>query len=284
MGVMTTVPFKKSGAYDTTFTITAPTNVTFPTSGTLATTGGSITTASNLAGGSGGTIPYQSAAGTTAMLANGTANQVLMANGTTVAPSWTSTITNITLVNPALGTPASGTMTNVSGTAASLTAGLAQGLTGTPNITVGTIGSGAITSTGILSTSDTTDATSTTAASLKTAGGLAVLLKSYFGGSSYWGTGRVSVGAATTGITTATTIHTQSNTSNAIVLIVQGNDGPNYFLDLISYTGGGPAPIVLASSNIYGSPTVRTYSGVGLAIKLAMASGTYSTTVMPFEL
>lgn len=46
------------------------------------------TTATNLAGGSGGTIPYQSSAGTTAMLANGSAGQVLQSNGTTLAPTW----------------------------------------------------------------------------------------------------------------------------------------------------------------------------------------------------
>jgi len=44
--------------------------------------------ATHLAGGSGGTIPYQSAAATTAMLSNGTDGQYLMSNGTTVAPSW----------------------------------------------------------------------------------------------------------------------------------------------------------------------------------------------------
>lgn len=43
----------------------------------------------NLPGGLGGSIPYQSAANTTAMLANGTAGQVLTSNGTTLAPSWT---------------------------------------------------------------------------------------------------------------------------------------------------------------------------------------------------
>ncbi|MDP2413450.1 hypothetical protein, partial [Daejeonella sp.] len=45
-------------------------------------------TATNLEGGLGGQLPYQSAAGTTAMLANGTAGQVLQSNGTTLAPSW----------------------------------------------------------------------------------------------------------------------------------------------------------------------------------------------------
>lgn len=57
------------------------------------------TTATNLAGGSGGTIPYQSAAGTTAMLANGTVGQVLTSAGTTLAPTWT--------------TPTTGTVTSV---------------------------------------------------------------------------------------------------------------------------------------------------------------------------
>src|ERR1035437_3489215 len=52
----------------------------------------SAVTATNLAGGSGGTVPYQSSAGTTALLANGTVGQVFTAGGTTVAPAWSSTI------------------------------------------------------------------------------------------------------------------------------------------------------------------------------------------------
>ena len=53
------------------------------TTGSAAT----ATTATNLAGGSNGTIPYQSASGTTQMLAVGTAGQVLQTNGAG-APSW----------------------------------------------------------------------------------------------------------------------------------------------------------------------------------------------------
>lgn len=45
------------------------------------------TTATNLAGGSAGTVPYQSAAGTTVQLAAGTAGQMLLSNGA-AAPSW----------------------------------------------------------------------------------------------------------------------------------------------------------------------------------------------------
>ena len=42
----------------------------------------------NLTGGSGGSIPYQSSTGTTSMLANGTAGQVLSSQGTTLTPIW----------------------------------------------------------------------------------------------------------------------------------------------------------------------------------------------------
>jgi hypothetical protein len=50
-------------------------------------------TANNLAAGSAGTIPYQTGAGATAMLATGTAGQVLTSNGTN-APTW-STISTL---------------------------------------------------------------------------------------------------------------------------------------------------------------------------------------------
>jgi len=49
---------------------------------------GNATSATNLAGGAGGQIPYQSTASTTALLANGTAGQVLTSQGTTLAPTW----------------------------------------------------------------------------------------------------------------------------------------------------------------------------------------------------
>jgi hypothetical protein len=56
-------------------------------SATTATSATSATTATNLAGGSNGTIPYQSASGTTQMLAAGTSGYVLQSNGA-AAPSW----------------------------------------------------------------------------------------------------------------------------------------------------------------------------------------------------
>ena len=65
------------------------TNCTFPTLN-QSTTGNATTatTATNVAGGAGGSIPYQSAANTTALLANGSDGQVLTSAGGTSAPAW----------------------------------------------------------------------------------------------------------------------------------------------------------------------------------------------------
>jgi hypothetical protein len=64
---------------------------------------GTATTATNIAGGSNGTIPYQSASGTTQMLAVGSSGQVLQTNGAG-APSWTTpsagAITLLSTQNP----------------------------------------------------------------------------------------------------------------------------------------------------------------------------------------
>lgn len=58
------------------------------TTGSSASCTGNAATATSLAGGSGGQIHYQSAANTTAFLANGTSGQLLQSNGGTSAPSW----------------------------------------------------------------------------------------------------------------------------------------------------------------------------------------------------
>lgn len=85
------------------------------TTGTAANATNAVT-AANLAGGLGGSIPYQTAAGATALLANGTSGQVLKSNGTTVAPSWSSagtgTVTGVTSADANL-TVATGTTTPV---------------------------------------------------------------------------------------------------------------------------------------------------------------------------
>lgn len=62
-------------------------SVNYATSAGSATSATSATTATNLAGGGAGTIPYNTAAGTTAQLAAGTSGYVLKSNGT-AAPTW----------------------------------------------------------------------------------------------------------------------------------------------------------------------------------------------------
>ena len=87
-GTPTLATVATSGAYaDVTGT---PTLATVATSGSYTdlTDKPTITdTATNIAGGSAGTIPYQTAADTTAMLAAGTAGQLLQTNGAG-APTW----------------------------------------------------------------------------------------------------------------------------------------------------------------------------------------------------
>ena len=78
-GVLTTLPAGTAGQV-----LTSNGGSSAPSFQTLAATS---TSANNLTGGSAGTVPYQSAAGTTAMLAIGTTGQVLRSNGT-AAPSW----------------------------------------------------------------------------------------------------------------------------------------------------------------------------------------------------
>ena len=56
------------------------------------------TTATNLAGGAASQIPYQTASGTTAFIANGTAGQFLTSNGSS-APSWSTVTTAITITD-----------------------------------------------------------------------------------------------------------------------------------------------------------------------------------------
>lgn len=72
----------------TALTINTDLSATFAGAVTASSFSGTTTTATNLAGGSNGTIPYQSASGTTQMLAAGTSGQVLTSGGVG-APTWT---------------------------------------------------------------------------------------------------------------------------------------------------------------------------------------------------
>ena len=71
-----------------------------------------VGTSTNLAGGSNGTIPYQSASGTTQMLAAGTSGQILQTNGV-AAPTWINN--GLTLISTITATGASANFTGLSG-------------------------------------------------------------------------------------------------------------------------------------------------------------------------
>jgi len=92
------------------------TNCTFPTLNQNTT--GTATTATNLAGGSNGTVPYQTGSGATAMLAVGSSGQVLTSNGAS-APSWTTISTSPPTTYGAIGTYVTGYVAFPSGTSIS---------------------------------------------------------------------------------------------------------------------------------------------------------------------
>lgn len=78
---------KTGGSGTTAATFNADQTTTFAGAVSAPSFSGTSSTATNLAGGSAGTIPYQSAAGTTAMLSAGTSGYLLQSNGA-AAPSW----------------------------------------------------------------------------------------------------------------------------------------------------------------------------------------------------
>ena len=92
LGVLSDETGTGSAVFATSPTLVTPALGT-PSSGVMTNATGTASgltagTATNLAGGLGGQIPYQSSVNTTALLANGTSGQVLQSNGTTLAPSW----------------------------------------------------------------------------------------------------------------------------------------------------------------------------------------------------
>lgn len=85
----------------------------------------------------------------------------------------------------------------------------------------------------------------------------------------------------TTAITTAKTI---ASLENAGLILVCGSDGAgNDFLDLL-ISGNTGSPTVISSKTTAGSPAARTYTISSFNLQLAMASGTYTTNVMSFQM
>lgn len=101
-GVAGAVPYQ-SGAGATSFSAAGSSGQVLTSAGTSVptwTSQSSLTagTATNLAGGSNGTIPYQSASGTTQMLAVGSSGQVLQTNGAG-APTWVTPSGGLTFIS-----------------------------------------------------------------------------------------------------------------------------------------------------------------------------------------
>ena len=156
--------FTHTGAHTLGLTTTANTSVTLPTTGTLATLAGTETftnktlTSANLttpAIGSGGYTVAGSSSGTTTIVATAAASGTLTlpaATDTLVGKATTDTLTNKTLTSPTInGGALSGTFT------------------------------GSFTASGVPTFSNTTDASSTTAAGVIMSGGLALAKSMYVG-------------------------------------------------------------------------------------------------------
>lgn len=85
----------------------------------------------------------------------------------------------------------------------------------------------------------------------------------------------------TTAITTAKTI---AGLEDAALVLVRGSDGAgNDFLDLV-ISGNSGSPTVISSKTTAGTPAARTYTISSFNLQLAMASGTYTTNVMSFQM
>jgi hypothetical protein len=199
-----------------TSTLTASTFV-----GALSGNATTATTATNIAGGLGGQIHYQSAVNTTALLANGTAGQYLKSNGTTLAPSW---------VNQNLAATASGLPTTVSATSANrtLTVNFNSSFSSVTNYTVNFTGS-----------ATTTQTINAYTLSGGVAGGqynVVIQLTCSGGGTTTWtfnGTGLATT-QKTNFVTITTTAMTTGNTR--YVVLTFAYDGTNYFMSGSNFT------------------------------------------------
>lgn len=249
------------------------TGITSIDGSSASTTGNAATatTATHLAGGLGGQIPYQTGAGTTAMLANGTAGQVLQSNGTTLAPSWGT----VTSGANALGTYIVQTATNAPANAqilASLGTGIVKNTTTTGVLSIAVAG-------------DFPTLNQNTTGSAATLTTPRAIYGNNFDGSAaltgiiastYGGTGNGFT--AFTGPTTAEKIFTLPDasatilTSNALITLAQGGTGAN----LTASNGGILYSTASASAILAGTATAGQILQSG-----ASAAPTWSTATYP---
>jgi hypothetical protein len=71
---------------------------------------------------------------------------------------------------------------------------------------------------------------------------------------------------------------------DASLILIRGTDGGgNDFLDLVISTNSG-TPTVITSKTLSGAPAARTYTTASFVLQLAMASGTYTTNAMWWQM
>jgi len=211
---------------------------------------GAVGSATNLAGGSNGTIPYQSASGTTQMLAVGTAGQVLTSAGA-AAPTWSAPaatgVTSVAATVPSIfsiaGSPITSTGTlamTYSGTALPI----ANGGTGTTSTTFANLTTNV---TGTLPTAiGGTGTTSTTFANLTTNV-----------------TGTLPIANGGTGTTSTTFANLTTNVTGTLPI---ANGGTN---STATATAGGAG---------YGTGTALAYTAAGTSGQLLQSNGASAPT------
>jgi len=236
---------------------------------------GSIGTATNLAGGSSGSVPYQSAAGTTALLAPGTNGQVLtLVSG---LPAWVTagsgsgTVTSVAGTGTVNGLTLTGTVT----TSGSLTLGGTLDLSSPPAIGGTTAAAGTFTTLRVNSTISLAGSTGTAGQVLTSNGASAPTW------ASVGGTGTVtsvSGSGGTTGLTLTGGPITSSGTLTLGGTLIVANGGTGA-ATLTGYVKGNGTSAMTASAtipntDISGLGTMSTQASSSVAITGGSINGT----------
>jgi hypothetical protein len=91
------------------------------------------------------------------------------------------------------------------------------------------------------------------------------------------------IGYDVNNVTSSSSIYTQLVTgSRGSLVVVQGDDGVSYFVELVAFGNSGSA-VVVGGGTVFGPNVARTYSVVGDTLKLTMASSSFTIRVAPFE-
>lgn len=233
-------------------------------SGTITATNfvGVITTATNLAGGTNGSLVYQSAPGQTTFLAPSTSGYLLQTNGAGTAPSWValsgvSAGSATTATNLAGGT--TGTIPYQTDSGATTFSSNLQYINGTNTLQVTNI-----------ATTGTTNATSTTTGALVVTGGVGIGGNLYVGGTIY---------GTVTNATTATNIlgGTAGQVPYQVSPGVTSFYGPGTAGQLL-VSNGTSAPVYTSTGSIYVGRATLADSATQTITTATNANATYYPT------